>query len=499
VPITAVLGSFTDTEPAPISDDWALIEAAYADLLGRGIDQGGLAYWRSALAQGVSRTTFVGSVVGSEEWSRRTVGQLYTAYLGRAASPGETGYWATFVQGGALDLVRASLLGSGEYFSVNGNNNDAFVTALYEDVLGRPADAAGRASVLQRLAQGQSRGQVAGSAVGSDEAHGRLADGFITTLLDRAPGPGDRDYGIAVMRGGLGERAYIVNLVASFEYLVHLPNAYGARVSIAGGAPVQARVQRAENGSYEVVSPRAIGSTGTFDVDIVVTKSGSPAITIDSTVEVISPRNERWLGAAYDDLFARGLDPGAAVTWMPRLATGGPGSRGAVTALLLASPEGRFRLVDGIYDEYLGRSPNSGEAAYWAGVLGGAPMPNVRALILGSGERFFKSGSTNAGWLDSIYPLILGRGPDGAGRGYYLGLLDAGAPRPSVAGALLGSGEAGGHRAARLYTDLLDRAPSSGERQFWGGQMAAGISEQAVMAGLLASTERFDRYPPPPP
>jgi hypothetical protein len=182
---------------------------------------------------------------------------------------------------------------------------------------------------------------------------------------------------------------------------------------------------------------------------------------------------------------------------VPQLFTGGPSARTSVSLMLLASPEGRAHLVSGVYDEYLKRTPSGSEAAYWGGALNGQPLRSVRAAILGSGEMYAKSGSSNTGYVNALYPLVVGRPADESGRSYYVGLLDSGRSRSTVADALLGSLEGGGVVVTAAYQRMLARAPGAPERSFWAASMAAGVSEQRVIASLLGSFERFERFPRP--
>jgi hypothetical protein len=497
VPITGVVATFTDTAPGPINDEQAFVEAAFSELVGHAPDAGGLDYWRFVLEQGSSRSVLTAALVFSDEWDRREVGKLYASYLKRAPSPGEAGYWAGIIRSNGLDVVRAAILSSDEYFAANGRSNDAFISAVYQQILERPAEPNGRAYWVQRLNTGTPRSLVAGGLAGSDEAHSRLTDHLIADLLNRPASAGDLAIGIGVLRGGFTEPAFIANLVASDEYLASLPNVYSATASWAASGPLPAKVRRTPGGGFEVESSRALPSTGTYDIDVVVKRATGEQTSIRSTVEVIAPRNERWLDGDYTALFGRPLDPSAAAAWLPPLFTGGPGARGSVSLMLLASPEGRAHLVGGVYADYLKRTPSSAEAAYWGGALNGQPLRSVRAAILGSGEMFAKGGGSNTGYVNVLYPLVVGRPADGSGRSYYVGLLDAGTSRSTVADALLGSLESGGVLVSAAYERTLARAPGASERSFWAATMAAGVSEQRVIASLLASFERFERYPRP--
>src|SRR5207244_698819 len=64
-----------------------------------------------------------------------------------------------------------------------------FLTALFQDALGRPIDATGQATFSQALANGMTRGQVADLIFASGEYRQRLVNGFFQQFLGRAADP----------------------------------------------------------------------------------------------------------------------------------------------------------------------------------------------------------------------------------------------------------------------------------------------------------------------
>lgn len=74
--------------------------------------------------------------------------QLYIGYFGRAADQTGLNFWVNAVNNGGLSLdnVRTSFVQSAEYTAkYTGLTSDALVAQVYLNVLGRPADAAGKA------------------------------------------------------------------------------------------------------------------------------------------------------------------------------------------------------------------------------------------------------------------------------------------------------------------------------------------------------------------
>jgi len=94
-----------------------LVEALYADVLGRTPDPAGAQAWGQALAQGATPTAVAAGILASGEAADIAVQALYWQYLGRPAELPERMGWVGQLQGGATDEgVLAGLLGSPEHF-----------------------------------------------------------------------------------------------------------------------------------------------------------------------------------------------------------------------------------------------------------------------------------------------------------------------------------------------------------------------------------------------
>jgi len=87
--------------------------------------------------------------------------RLYQATFDRAPDPGGLAYWLAHQEAGlALESIAASFVGSPEFVNANGRLDDAaYVTRLYQNVLGREPDEGGFAWHLNMLAHGVSRAQ----------------------------------------------------------------------------------------------------------------------------------------------------------------------------------------------------------------------------------------------------------------------------------------------------------------------------------------------------
>src|SRR5262249_7698575 len=117
-------------------------------------------------------------------------------------------------------------------------------------------------------------------------------------------------------------------------------------------------------------------------------------------------------------------------------------------------------LVNGFYTKYLGRPVSPGELPNWIGQLqlGTLTDESLSAILVASDENFARHGSNNAGWLTGAFNDILGRAPDPSGFNLFLGQLQAGRSRFSVASQLLTSDEYRRNLVQNYFTKFLGRS-----------------------------------------
>jgi Domain of unknown function (DUF4214) len=117
------------------------VDQVYRDVLHRAPDAAGLAAWSAAIdSSQLSRQEVVLNIQGSEEGLRTQVNDLYLRFLGRSADPTGLAGWTTFLRSRDNDTVELEeqLIASQEYFQTQGGGTDTgFITAVYQDVLGR--------------------------------------------------------------------------------------------------------------------------------------------------------------------------------------------------------------------------------------------------------------------------------------------------------------------------------------------------------------------------
>jgi len=213
----------------------AFVGQLYIDLLGRGADPDGLAFWTAQLDTGVSPTNVALAFEFSPEGLAQEVRLLYPQFLHRGADQQGVDYFVGFLQiGGTLDQVRAAILGSPEYFQTRGaSNNDTFFDALELDLLGHTASMADHMSFSAALAGGASRTDVALSVAIRREADSVQVQADFQKLLHRAAeSPGGLDAFTDALQqgieGGLAAVAAPMTEKSTCDHIASMPVRDGA-------------------------------------------------------------------------------------------------------------------------------------------------------------------------------------------------------------------------------------------------------------------------------
>jgi hypothetical protein len=196
----------------------AYVCALYQSLLHRPADAGGLALFVGKLNGGASRAQVAASILGSAEYEAVLVQGWYQSLLGRPADPtGLSTDGAALAHGTSDETVEDGILGSPEFLAHAGGTPSAFVSALYQDLLGRAPD---NGSLLWQaaLGAGMSRSQVATAIMTSPEGRAHLVDGWFVTYLHRHADPGAVTTFGGALKSGVTDETVIAQLVGSDEY-----------------------------------------------------------------------------------------------------------------------------------------------------------------------------------------------------------------------------------------------------------------------------------------
>jgi hypothetical protein len=205
------LSSFPITGLPPSNARW--ISQIYVDLLGRTPTTGEVAPLTALLGGGASRPTAALTLLGSTEYRTNLLGSFFAQYLHRAPAAADNAFFMPMFTAGFTDeQVAAQIIGSTEYFVLAGGTNSAFITRLFNDVLGRAPSAADMTFYLTLLGS-TSRINVALNVLNSSEARTRLIQSYFTRFLRRSATSGEA----AGLLGGSDEQA-IAAILGSDEY-----------------------------------------------------------------------------------------------------------------------------------------------------------------------------------------------------------------------------------------------------------------------------------------
>ena len=161
----------------------------YRDLLDRNPDPGGLNYWLTQLNSGTStRTQVAANFFTSPEFvsGGLYIVKLYLAVLNRDPDYGGWLYWFNAYQASTpTSAILASFLSSPEFTSRYGNLTDsAFVTLVYQNVLGRQPDPSGLQYYVNLLGSNQlTRAAVFDQFVQSSEYGTKISPRAYANLL----------------------------------------------------------------------------------------------------------------------------------------------------------------------------------------------------------------------------------------------------------------------------------------------------------------------------
>jgi Domain of unknown function (DUF4214) len=277
----------TRTVPTAALGD-TYIATLYQGLLGHAADPHGLAYWLGQLNAGVSPTQVAKGILGSTEYSSREVESLYENILGRQADLAGLDYAVnTIYNGGTFDQVKENLLASDEFFQAAGGSNAGFLQKAYGDILNRGVDPGGAAAFGAELTKGASRGVIAQQIVSSFEAEQIKVAAFYQEILSRPADAAGLNYWTNTLAHTGQDTTIQSQLLGSTEFSAQLqaslnqsglndPNAAAAQFigstgKFKGGQPVQpppvqppALGGNCDNGSPEADNP-ATGNTVIID------------------------------------------------------------------------------------------------------------------------------------------------------------------------------------------------------------------------------------------
>jgi hypothetical protein len=139
------LGGGAGTLSAAVAnDDASFVQDLYHDILGRLGGDSEIGFWAGQLSHGWSREGVAAFFSTSPEVHGRNVDAAYQLLLGHAADKAGRDFWVSQLGNGAYDEALLGMLAATPtYYNGHGKGTDrGFLTALYQDLLGRTPQAA---------------------------------------------------------------------------------------------------------------------------------------------------------------------------------------------------------------------------------------------------------------------------------------------------------------------------------------------------------------------
>ena len=194
------------------------ISALYADVLGRAPDAAGLQFWLDQLGSGQSLRSVANGFLSSQEYCTRVITDLYQQLLSRAPDASGLAFWVSSMQGGtSFQQIVLGFCDSAEYLS-NNPPPDQFVESLYERLLGRASDTAGKQGWIAALQAGGSTADVIDGFLRSQEYCTNEVTSLYLTLLGRSPDSAGLAGWVASMSGGESLQEIQIGFLTSVEY-----------------------------------------------------------------------------------------------------------------------------------------------------------------------------------------------------------------------------------------------------------------------------------------
>lgn len=224
---------------------------------------------------------------------------------------------------------------------------------------------------------------------------------------------------------------------------------------------------------------------------------------------VVSVRSQ--IMRLYLAYFLRMPDSGGLAHWLA--ASRGGLSLARISQLFSESPEftdrygaiGNAAFVDRVYQNVLGRSPDSGGRSYWIGRLGSGTTRGEMMIGFSESNEFVSSSATRLfdydanGPVARLYRAYFLRRPDAGGLAYW---NDRELPLHAISQAFADSDEFASrygtlsHQAfvEQVYENVMGRTPDEGGRRFWTSQLYDGMQRGTVMLNFSESPEFVERF-----
>ena len=195
----------------------------------------------------------------------------------------------------------------------------------------------------------------------------------------------------------------------------------------------------------------------------------------------------------FRDFLGRAPSSGDVTTFRTNI-DNGTWTRALAVTILMSQPEwsGAYGPVGRLYTAYFLRLPDKGGLDYWVGLYrGGFPLGDISTHFANSTEFRTRYGTLdNSAFVQLVYDNVLGRAPDSSGLAYWIDLLNKGWPRGVVMTGFSESTEYRGNVAnemtvVMLYRGLLADMPTQARYDDAVARLDAGAPLATIIDELL--------------
>jgi hypothetical protein len=218
----------------------SVLSSVYNNLLHRAPAASDLAYWVPQLDSGTPASAVTAAVVASPEYQGDFIRSSYQQFLNHDPSSSALSWWEgqTVCSGVADPQAEAMILASPEFVQEHPGATNAWINAVYQQALGRPAGPADLTYWNGVLQNGASNLNVALSIVKSPEANARCIRDAYQQLLGRDADAAALTFWGRVANNPEGMALVLAGIASSPECVNHASATSAAAGGNSGTGPV---------------------------------------------------------------------------------------------------------------------------------------------------------------------------------------------------------------------------------------------------------------------
>ncbi|RFA09924.1 hypothetical protein B7R54_12465 [Subtercola boreus] len=255
--------------------------------------------------------------------------------------------------------------------------------------------------------------------------------------------------------------------------------------------------------SANYLTPGSYRVTTSSTLDGFTTSSSAPVTVVDAVSTVqnvrlasaatsnpgVSPAVNSFITALYRDFLGRTPSAPEVKGWAANLAAGAP--RTSIAVGFADSDEYRLIRIDAAYHSILWRGPDAAGRAYWLDQMhrGVIRTEDIEKQFYASQEYVDNRGGTQQSWVGAIYLDLLKRNPSVSDISFWSRAADQ-QGRVAITVSFWQSQETAERRVSAMYASYLGRTPDQGGLAAWTGYDLAN-GDSVTRSSLTSSDEYF--------